>query len=88
MKSIFYDQLFQLNRCLEQVSEILEYFRQQELIHPEYAEARRRSVEDLRSDLSYLLTGLFHHRELETCVGLAGQPISANAGPKVGADGR
>lgn len=87
MKSIFYDQLFQVNRCLEQVSEILEYFRQQGLIHPEYAQSRRQMVEGLRSDLSYVLTGLFHHRELEACVGLVGQQASSNAGSKVGTDG-
>lgn len=72
MKSIFYDQLFQMNRCLEQVSEILGYFEREKLIHSGYAEMRRRSVEDLRSDLSYVLSGLLRQRELETCVGLAG----------------
>jgi len=80
MKSIFYDQLFQMNRCLEQVSEILELFEQQQLIHRQYAETRRRTVEDLRSDLSHLITGVLHQRELEACAGLAG-----NA--KVEADG-
>lgn len=72
MKSIFYDQLFQVNRCLEQVSEILEFFEQQQLIHHEYAETRRRTAEDLPSDLSHLITGVLHQRELEACVGLAG----------------
>lgn len=80
MKAIFYDQLFQMNRCLEQVSEILEFFEQQQLIHPQYAETRRRTVENLRSDLSHLITGVFHQRELEACAGLAGNS-------KVKADG-
>jgi dihydroneopterin aldolase len=84
MKSIFYDQLFQLNRCLEQVSEILEYFEQQQLIQPQYAETRRRTVEDLRSDLSHLITGRFHQLELEACVGLAEEQIRSKA--KVEAD--
>jgi hypothetical protein len=29
---------------------------------------RQRSVEDLRADLSHVLTGLLHQRELEACV--------------------
>lgn len=80
MKSIFYDQLFQMNRCLEQVSEILGFFEQQKLIHHQYAQTRRRSVEDFRSDLSHLITGVLHQRELEACAGLSGNS-------KVKADG-
>lgn len=71
MKAIFYDQLFQLNRCLEQVAEILEFFQQEGLIHSWYADARRRSVEDLRSDLSHLITGSLRQQELEACAGLS-----------------
>jgi hypothetical protein len=68
MKSIFYERLFLLDRCLEQVSEILEQFRQDELIHPLFASDRQRTVEELRSDLCHVLTGLLHQRELESCV--------------------
>ena len=71
MKSIFYERLFLLNRCLEQATEILMQFQQEGLIQPEYARQRRRTVEDIRADLSYLVTGLLHRRELEECVGLA-----------------
>ena len=70
MKSVLYERLFLLNRCLEQAGEILEQFQQEGMIHPEYASQRRRTVEDLRADLSYLISGLFHRRELEECVGL------------------
>ncbi len=68
MKSVFYERLLLLNRCLEQVSEILEQFRQDKLIHPVYADDRQRTIEDLRADLSYVVTGLIHQRELEACV--------------------
>jgi hypothetical protein len=68
MKSIFYERLFQLNRCLEQVAEILEQFRQDEVIHPNYARRRTRAVEDLRADLSHVLAGMLHLKELEACV--------------------
>jgi hypothetical protein len=63
-----YERLFLLNRCLEQVSEILEQFRQDEVIHEVYAGDRQRSVEELRADLSHVLTGMLHRRELEACV--------------------
>jgi hypothetical protein len=66
--SLNYERLFQLNRCLEQVAEILEQFRQEGLVHPVFASDRRRNVEDLRADLSHVLTGLLHQRELEACV--------------------
>jgi len=68
MKSVFYERLFLMNRCLEQVGEILEQFRQDELIHPVFAADRQRTVEDLRADLSHVVTGLLHQRELEACV--------------------
>lgn len=68
MKSVFYERLFLLNRSLEQVSEILEQLRQEELIHPVFAADRQRTVEDLRADLSHVVTGLLHQRELEACV--------------------
>ena len=68
MKSVFYERLFLMNRCLEQVSEILEQFRQDELIHPAFAAHRQRTIEDLRSDLSFVVTGLIRQRELEACV--------------------
>lgn len=66
--SSHYEQLFLLNRCLEQVSEIIEQFRQDEIVHAVFARDRQRSIEDLRADLSHVLTGLLHQRELEACV--------------------
>jgi hypothetical protein len=87
MKSVFYERLFLLNRCLEQVGEILEQFRQDELIHPVFAADRQRTVEDLRADLSHVVTGLLHQRELEACVGLAQKQIKqeGKAGSQTGA---
>jgi hypothetical protein len=67
--AVLYERLFLLNRCLEQVSEILEQFRQEGVVHSAYAGDRQRSVEDLRADLSHVLTGMLHQRELEACVG-------------------
>lgn len=68
MKSHFYERLFLLNRCLEQVAEILEQFRQDELIHAVFANDRQRTVEELRADLSHVLTGMLHQKELEASV--------------------
>lgn len=64
----FYERLFLLNRCLEQVSEILEQFREEGVIHAVFTAERLQSVEDLRADLSHVLTGMLHQRELEACV--------------------
>lgn len=75
MKGIFYERLFLLNRCLEQVAEILEQFRQDEVIHPVFASHRQRAVEELRADLSHVLTGMLHQKELEACVGLTRKQI-------------
>ncbi len=66
--SSHYERLFLLNRCLEQVAEILEQFRQDGVVHPVFASDRQRTIEDLRADLSHVLTGLLHQRELEACV--------------------
>jgi hypothetical protein len=63
-----YERLFLLNRCLEQVSEIIEQFRGDGVVHEAYAGDRQRSVEELRADLSPVLTGMLHQRELEACV--------------------
>jgi hypothetical protein len=63
-----YERLFLLNQCLEQAAEIVEQFQREALIHPLYAGERKRAVEDLRADLSHVLTGLLHQRELEACV--------------------
>ena len=63
-----YERLFQINHCLEQVSDILEQFRNEGMIHAVFAGDRKRAVEDLRADLSHVLTGLLHQRELEACV--------------------
>ena len=71
MKSLFYERLLILNRCLEQAADVLTQFEQDKVIHPEFARNKRQSIEDLRSDLSYVLTGMLHRRELELCVGLA-----------------
>jgi truncated hemoglobin YjbI len=65
MNAIFYERLFLLNRCLEQVAEILEQFRQDEIIHAVFANDRKRTVEDVRADLSHVLTGMLHQKELE-----------------------
>lgn len=67
-RAVFYERLFLLNRCLEQVSEIIEQFRQEGVVHEAYAGDRQRSVEELRADLSHVLTGMLHQRELEACV--------------------
>ncbi len=57
------------NSSSQQVSEILEQFRQEGVVHEAYASDRQRSVEELRADLSHVLTGMLHQRELEACVG-------------------
>jgi hypothetical protein len=86
--SLNYERLFQLNRCLEQVAEILEQFRQEGLVHPVFASDRRRNVEDLRADLSHVLTGLLHQRELEACVAAVKiEPRKDDGGEKPGEDG-
>jgi hypothetical protein len=46
----------------------LEHFRQDEVVHATYAGDHQRSVEDLRADLSHVLTGMLLLRELEACV--------------------
>jgi hypothetical protein len=63
-----YERLFLLNRCLEQVGEIIEQFRQDGVVHAAYAGDRQRSAEELRADLSHVLTGMLHQKELEACV--------------------
>ncbi len=70
-QSAFYERLFLLNRYLEQVGEIIEQFRQDGVVHAAYAGDRQRSVEELRADLSHVLTGMLHERELEACVAAA-----------------
>lgn len=75
MKGVFYERLFLLNRCLEQVAEILEQFRQDQVIHAVFASDRQKTVEDLRSDLSHVLTGILHQKELEACVSLTRKQI-------------
>lgn len=77
VKSHFYERLFLLNRCLEQVAEILEQFRQDQVIHAVFASDRQKAVEDLRADLSHVLTGMLHQRELEACVTLTRKQIEA-----------
>lgn len=67
-QSALYERLFLLNRCLGQVGEIIEQFRQDGVVHEAYAGDRQRSVEELRADLSHVLTGMLHQRELEACV--------------------
>jgi len=73
--AVLYERLFLLNRCLEQVSEIIEQFRQDGVVHEAYAGDRQRSVEELRADLSHVLTGMLHQKELEACVGSAKKQI-------------
>lgn len=80
MHSSYYERLFLLNRCLEQASEILKQLQQEGVIHAEFAGHRRKTVEDLRADLSYVVTGMFHRRELEECVGFAQTEPERNEG--------
>ena len=63
-----YERLFLLNRCLEQVAEIIEQFRQEGVVHPNFANRRQQAIEDLRCDLSHVLTGMLHERERNECV--------------------
>jgi len=77
MNAIFYERLFLLNRCLEQVAEILEQFRQDEIIHAVFANDRKRTVEDLRADLSHVLTGMLHQKELEATMASTRRQIEA-----------
>ena len=75
-QAVLYERLFLLNRCLEQVGEIIEQFRQEGVVHEAYAGDRQRSVEELRADLSHVLTGMLHQRELEACVkAVRSQPV-------------
>jgi hypothetical protein len=69
-QTAFYEHLFLLNQHLGQVVEILEQFHREGLIHPEYVAQRIQDVEDLRADLSHVVTGMLHRRELEACVRL------------------
>ena len=71
-----YERLFLLNRCLEQVAEIIEQFRQDGVVHPLFAGDRQRTVEDLRADLSHVLTGMLHQKELEACVSSAREKMA------------
>jgi hypothetical protein len=64
----FYERLFLLNRNLDQVKEILQQFREDGVIHAVFTAEQLQSVEDLRADLSHVLTGMLHQRELEACV--------------------
>jgi hypothetical protein len=77
MKSLLYERLFQLNRCFEQAAEILEQFRQDQVIHEAFANDRQKAVEDLRADLSHVLTGILHQKELEACVSLTRKQIES-----------
>ncbi len=40
------------------------------MIHPEYAKSRKRAMEDLRSDLSSVVTGLLCERERASGIAL------------------
>jgi hypothetical protein len=75
-QSALYERLFLLNRCLEQAAEIVEQLESEGLVHPEYAGDRRRALEEIRSDLSHVLSGLLHQRELEACVASAQKQIA------------
>jgi hypothetical protein len=77
MKSVFYEWLFLLTQHLEQGIEMLELFRQEGSMQPEYFAHQRRIVETLRSDLTYVITGLLHRKELELSIGLADKPNSS-----------
>ena len=71
---VFYERLFLLNQCLEKVCGILDLYELDGVIHPVYTAARKRTIEDLRADLSHILTGLLHQRELEACVAAVRTP--------------
>jgi hypothetical protein len=74
-QSELYERLFLLNRNLNQVKEILQQFREDGVIHAVFTAERLQSVENLRADLSYVLTGMFHRRDLEKCAGLTRKQI-------------
>jgi hypothetical protein len=67
-QSELYERLFLLNQNLDQVKEILQQFREDGVIHAVFTAERLQSVEDLRADLSHVLTGMLHRRELEACM--------------------
>lgn len=69
MKVVFYEKLFELNGCLEKAIGLLEHFQLEGLLHPEYAANRKQAMEELRSDLSYVLTGIFHRKRIGGIVG-------------------
>jgi len=77
MNAVFYERVFLLNRCLEQVVEILEQFQQDKIIHEVFANDRKRAVEELRADLSHVLTGMLHQKELEASVALTRKQIES-----------
>jgi hypothetical protein len=66
--AVLYERLFLLNQCLERVCAILDLYESDGVIHPVYVAARKRTIEDLRADLSHILTGRLHQRELGACV--------------------
>jgi hypothetical protein len=76
MKSLFYERLFLLNRCFDQVMEILEQFQQDEVIHAVFANDRKRAVEGLRRP-EPVLTGMLHQKELEASVALTRKQIES-----------
>ncbi len=60
--------------CVIYWASIIEQFRQSGVVHEAYAGDRQRSVEELRADLSHVLTGMLHQRELEACLKAVGTP--------------
>jgi len=72
MKSAHYERLFLLNHCLQQAAEILEYFKQQGLIHSAYSEDRQPALNSLRADLSCVLAGILYRKEMQECIVIAG----------------
>ena len=72
MKSEHYERLFLLNRCLQQAAEILGHFKQEGLIHSAYADDRQQALNGLRADLSCILAGMLHRKEMEESIVLAG----------------
>lgn len=87
MQAVFYQRLFLLNWYLERVLEIVRQFEQEGMIHPVYGTERKRALEDLRADLSHVLTGMLHHRELEACVVLAQEKIASETKGKTDSGG-
>lgn len=73
-QAALYERLFLLKTGAWSRAEIVEQFRQEGVVHPLFANRRQQAIEDLRCDLSHVLTGLLHEREREACVKTVRKP--------------